>query len=298
MQNNPFSLPGKFYRGNIHGHSTHSDGWLSVSEVVEQYRRHGYDFIAISDHFLEQYNYPVTDSRDYRDENFTTLIAAELHLSDMENGELWHLLALGLPFDFHPPLEGEDIVGIAQRASDAGAFIGMVHPSWNGMTLKDAEKLAFAHAVEIYNHGSEMEVARGDGWAFCDQLLNQGRRVSAFAVDDSHTFDNDFLGGWVHVKSESLQPDALVDALKNGWYYSSQGPLIQDISISGNQLMVHCSPARNIILSGHGSTSESSSGMGVTQANFNLDRYFDRYVRITVVDHHGRHAWSNPIWFD
>lgn len=291
-------MPGRFYRGNLHGHSNQSDGWLSVSEVVEQYRRHGYDFIAISDHFLEQYRFPVTDSRAHRDENFTTLIAAELHLSEMENDELWHLLAVGLPLDFRPPLEGEDIAGITQRAFDAGAFIGMVHPSWNGMTLSDAERLPVAHAVEVYNHGSEMEVARGDGWAFCDQLLNQGRRVSAFAVDDSHTFDNDFLGGWVHVKSESLQPDALVEALKKGWYYSSQGPLILDISVSENQLTVYCSPARNIILSGRGSKSESSSGMGVTQAHFNLGRYLDGYVRVTVVDHHGRHAWSNPIWFD
>ena len=174
----------------------------------------------------------------------------------------------------------------------------MVHSSWNGMTLTDAERVPVAHAVEVYNHGSEMEVARGDGWAFCDQLLNRGRRVSAFAVDDGHTFDNDFLGGWVYVKSECLQPDALVEALKKGWYYSSQGPLIHDISIFGTQLMVCCSPARNIILSGRGSKSESSCGMGVTQANFNLDRYLDGYVRVTIVDHHGRHAWSNPIWFD
>jgi len=227
MLNNPFARPGQFYRGNLHGHSTNSDGKLVVAEVVEKYRAYGYDFIAISDHFMEVYDYPITDSRAHRDEDFTTLLAAELHLSKMENSELWHVLAVGLPANFAPPGEQEDIVDLASRAADAGAFIGMVHPTWNGMTPTDAARLPFAHAVEVYNHRSEVKIVRGYGWGLCDQLLNQGRRVSAFAVDDSHTFDNDFGGGWVHVKAQSLEPEALLESLKNGWYYSSQGPLIR-----------------------------------------------------------------------
>ena len=298
MLNNPFARPGQFYRGNLHGHSTNSDGKFVVAEVVEKYRAHGYDFIAISDHFMEVYDYPVTDSRAHRDEDFTTLLAAELHLSQMENSELWHVLAVGLPADFTPPVEHEDIVDLASRAADAGAFIGMVHPCWNGMTPTDAARLPFAHAVEVYNHGSEVKNARGDGWGLCDQLLNQGRRVSAFAVDDSHTFDNDFDGGWVHVKAQSLEPEALLESLKNGWYYSSQGPLIHDISVSDDEICITCSPARNIILSGHGSKGENIDGIGMTSARFPVHRFRDAYARVTVTDAHGRHAWSNPIWFD
>jgi hypothetical protein len=298
MLSNPFAKPGQFYRGNLHGHSTNSDGKFVVAEVVEKYRAHGYDFIAISDHFMEVYGYPVTDSRAHRDEDFTTLLAAELHLSKMENGELWHVLAVGLPADFTPPVEHEDIVDLASRAADAGAFIGMVHPSWNGMTPTDAARLPFAHAVEVYNHSSEVEIARGNGWGLCDQLLNQGRRVSAFAVDDSHYFDNDFEGGWVHVKAQNLEPEALLESLKNGWYYSSQGPLIHDISVSDDEICITCSPARNIILSGHGSKGENIDGIGMTSACFPAHRFRDAYARVTVTDAHGRHAWSNPIWFD
>ena len=37
-------------RGNLHAHTTFSDGRHSVEEVVARYRDLGYDFLAITDH--------------------------------------------------------------------------------------------------------------------------------------------------------------------------------------------------------------------------------------------------------
>ena len=37
-------------KGNLHAHSTFSDGRLTVEEVVARYRDMGYDFLAITDH--------------------------------------------------------------------------------------------------------------------------------------------------------------------------------------------------------------------------------------------------------
>ena len=54
-----------------------------------------------------------------------------------------------------------------------------------------------------------------------DQLLNEGHRLTAFATDDAHFKSPDHFGGWVQVKAESLDPDALLQALKEGHYYSS-----------------------------------------------------------------------------
>ena len=74
MSNNlnlPFSLPGRFYRGNLHTHSTRSDGRLEPEEVIGRYRERGYDFLALTDHFMERFDYPITDTRDLR--------TAELH---------------------------------------------------------------------------------------------------------------------------------------------------------------------------------------------------------------------------
>ena len=47
-----FSAPGRFFRGNIHTHSTLSDGALSPEDVCARYAAEGYDFICLSEHFV------------------------------------------------------------------------------------------------------------------------------------------------------------------------------------------------------------------------------------------------------
>src|SRR5947209_6191196 len=79
MESLPFDKPGRFWRGNLHTHSTLSDGALSPEEVCALYRDAGYDFLALTDHFLERYGYPVADTRPFRNDGFTTLLGAELH---------------------------------------------------------------------------------------------------------------------------------------------------------------------------------------------------------------------------
>ena len=75
----PFSRPGRFWRGNLHTHSTLSDGHRSPEEVCRFYETAGYDFLALTEHFLEQYGWPLVDTRPFRSETFTTIIGAELH---------------------------------------------------------------------------------------------------------------------------------------------------------------------------------------------------------------------------
>jgi hypothetical protein len=296
MQNLPFHQPGRFYKGNLHTHSTNSDGAFPVEEVIRRYRQHGYDFLAMSDHFLERYDFPVTDTTASRGDDFTTLIAAEFHVGKMQNEEIWHVLGVGLPLDFARPAEDESIVEISRRAADAGAFIGIVHPTWNGVRPEDAQILPFAHGIEIYNHGSHVENDRGDGWGLCDQLLNEGRHVQSFATDDAHLLTHDAFGGWIHVKAEDLNPDSLLQSLKAGRFYSSQGPQIHDIRVEGDEIVVECSPANGILASGRGSRGVQQLGHGLTGARLPLKKFKDGYVRIIVADERGRKAWSNAVW--
>ena len=102
MRLSAFSAPGRFWRGNLHTHSTRSDGVLPPEEVCRRYRAEGYDFLALTDHFVGKFGYPIVDTVPLRSEGFTTLLGAELHSGPMQNGELWHILAVGLPPDFAP----------------------------------------------------------------------------------------------------------------------------------------------------------------------------------------------------
>ncbi len=131
-------------------------------------------------------------------------MGAELHSGAMENGHLWHLLALGLPSDFIPPnapnflpVKGsETAANIAQRARDAGAFVAIAHPHWSGLSEADARSISAAHAVEIYNHGCVVNNDRGEGFLTLEHLLNEGRHLNLIATDDSHFNSPDYFGGW------------------------------------------------------------------------------------------------------
>ena len=103
MRIRPFSTPGHFWRGNLHAHSTLSDGALNPETVVGAYKQAGYDFIQVSDHFLGRFDWPIVDTRNLRCHNFTTLIGAEVHAMGTSAGEYWHIVATGLPIDFPHP---------------------------------------------------------------------------------------------------------------------------------------------------------------------------------------------------
>ena len=79
MTSDPFALPGRFWRGNLHTHSTNSDGVLAPEEVCRRYQAEGYDFIALTDHFIGFFGYPISDTLPYRNDRFTTILGAELH---------------------------------------------------------------------------------------------------------------------------------------------------------------------------------------------------------------------------
>jgi hypothetical protein len=289
-----FAAPGRFYKGNLHTHSSRSDGRLEPDEVCRQYRERGYDFLCLSDHFLENYAFPVVDTRPFRADGFTTLIGAELHAPATHLGELWHILAVGLPLDFERTGEEEDGPALARRAAAAGAFVGIAHPQWYGLDASDGHALDAAHAVEIYNHTCEMLSARPDGVALFDQLLTEGRRLTGFASDDAHFHANDAFGGWVRVKAESLDPEALLQALKAGRYYASQGPEIVSLEQEGDVVRVAASPARSIVLAGPGSKSRQVHGDGIVDAEFDLGPFAGSWCRLVVTDMDGKRAWTQP----
>lgn len=302
MQSLPFRQPGRFYRGNLHSHSNVSDGALSPTDLITAYRQNGYDFLAVTDHFRERFGFPITDTREFRDEAFTTILGAELHPPALENGEDWHILAVGLPLDFAPQGPDEDGPSIAARARDAGAYVAIAHPHWYSATMDDARSITAAHGVEIFNQTCHMANDRGYGWYMADLLLSEGRRLTAIATDDTHAKPErpDMFGAWVMVKAERLEPDALLNAIKAGRFYTSQGPLIHDILVADDRatVTIETSPVRSVFVSGRAQRTRDFHDRGVTSCTIDLDRVQGDHFRVTVIDESGNRAWSNPIWLD
>lgn len=290
-----FQQPGRFFRGNLHTHSNRSDGILTPEAVCSHYREAGYDFLALTDHFQRRYGFPIVDTRSYRTNRFTTLLGAEVHAPANSHGDIWHILAVGLPDDFPATGERETGAELARRAVDAGAFVAIAHPQWSSLTVEDGRALAMAHAAEIYNHSCHVECRRGDGAALVDALLNEGRDVTAIASDDAHFKNDDACGGWVMVKAEENEPGALLAALKQGRFYASQGPTIHAAEISGGALQVECSPAVSVAAVGRGCRAASVHRTQITRAEIDLGRFAGDWFRFVVTDAAGRSAWSNPV---
>ena len=297
----PFGLGHSLYRGNLHGHSTHSDGVLSAQAVVQTYADLGYDFTCLSDHLWIDDKFAATsvcDGRALDRKDFITLPSAELHCygKTYDQDGVWHIVANGLPLDFACPDAKETAPDLIARAQAAGAYVSLAHPEWYTMTTDEAMQVAAADAVEIYNHSCVVTSARGSGIAIADYLLNEGKKISFTATDDSHFELPDWGGGWVMVAAAELSQNALVAALKAGHHYASTGADFTDLQIEEGVLTVTSSPVENVVISGAGHMAMAETGKDMTVTQFDLAKLRSDWFRITLRDAAGKMAWSNPYY--
>lgn len=291
----------RYFRGNLHGHSIHSDGALPAEQVVARYRELGYDFTCLSDHLWMEPIFcaqTVLDTAELDTPDFVTIPSAEIHClgKAFDNDNLWHMVANGLPLDFACADEQETAPELVSRAIAAGAFVTIAHPEWYTLTTEEAATVSHAHGVEIYNHSSHIECMRGGGAATLDYLLQEGRRMMITATDDSHFRIDDGGGGWVMVAAENLSAPALVAALKSGAYYSSSGADFEAIWLDGDVLEIRCSPVSHICVSGSRTNTMSRNGENLTAARFDLANFKSDWFRVTLCNRAGQMAWSNPHW--
>ncbi len=101
------------------------------------------------------------------------------------------------------------------------------------------------------------------------------------------------------MRSEALEPGAILGALKAGHHYPSQGPETRAVEVLERSVVLRCSPARGVFLGGRGYARARVLGEGITECELPLDLFVDSaHLRVTVVDATGRRAWTNPVWLD
>ena len=75
MKKHLFSQNGKFYKANLHCHTTVSDGKCSPEEIKRRYKAEGYSIVAFTDHVV------MVDHSDLNDESFLALKGYEIHIN-------------------------------------------------------------------------------------------------------------------------------------------------------------------------------------------------------------------------
>jgi hypothetical protein len=172
-------------KGNLHAHTTFSDGRRSVDEVVARYRELGYDFLAITDH----------EDR-IRDDYWFNL----------PSGDDRMLVLAGIELDYRPLSQH-----VGKVLGDRETLYVLNHPARYGLNVEQIlyriDVISAAglpiHAVEItdtgaYQAGHDVELIR----------------LPKIATDDSH-LDDEFGRAWVEVDA-ARSPDAIIRAIKAG----------------------------------------------------------------------------------
>jgi hypothetical protein len=289
---NPFTQPGDWLRGNLHAHTTDSDGALSPQATIAAYAHLGYDFLALTDH--DHLSAPA--ELDWQ--GMTGIRGAEVCWELPGGLSGLHVVALGL--DALPVLPAGTEPPAAMAALCAQAtlcFIG--HPSWCLNDAADLLPLEGFIGVEVFNRVCEALSNRGHSEPQWDVLLLHGRPVWGLAVDDCHD-PLDIGHGWIMVKSQERTEAALLQAVRDGNFYASRGPELHGLARDDDHLRIHCSPCVEAAVLG------AAAGSGFTSWRLpELPRPFeeillplppqDAWLRVEVMDVHGHKAWSNPF---
>jgi hypothetical protein len=297
----------RWYRGNLHTHTVNSDGDSSPYDVMGWYKRHGYQFLVLTDHntFTDPAPFDSNPS-----DNFL-LIGGE----EITNAKTVHVNAIGISRAI-PAQSGETATELLQASIDAVRAQNGVplinHPNYVwAFTAKDMQPLKRTGLLEIAS-GHPLVNHAGDGTVpsteqMWDQLLSAGVRLFAVAVDDAHNFREEFTReranpgrAWVVVRAPALTREHIVASLNDGNFYASTGVALKDVHATGESLTVDVEPP-----AATGSPSRfrvvfiGREGRVLSTSNETPARYTftgnEQYVRARIEDSNGLRAWTQPV---
>lgn len=311
---------GAFYKANLHAHTTLSDGKLTPEQLKDFYLAHGYSVVAYTDHRHYAYHKQLCDG------HFLALAAYEVDINewpkrpgDFSRVKTYHINL----YDCDPETNSEEKarqsilperryedINYINRFIDEMRGRGFIscynHPYWSLQDYDDYKDLRGCFAMEIYNHGCEIDGLYGYHPQAYDEMLRTGARLFCLATDDNHNAHPadsplcDSFGGFTMIKAPALRYGDIMQALQAGNFYSSTGPLLEELSLEGKTLRIRCSPVEKIYVITEGRRcyyEVANPGETITEAEFTL-KGDEGYIRIDCRDDCGHHAYSNAYFLD
>jgi hypothetical protein len=319
VDGDPFDVEGVWLKTALHNHTLRSDGDLEPEAHVRHHEWMGFDVCAITDHWK------IT--KEPSTEHCLVLTGAELAADPgpgMDNDS--EILAIGIhdipedpggdearwaPIDNYHYKTFPDLSAAAAHITSQGGVAFIAHPYWSGMTLETLMAVEGVVGLEVWNASSERENARGDSSYMWDLALERGPSLWGFATDDSHYPGFDIGDGWTMVRAAERSEASVLEALRRGHTYATNGPRILDVAHDGEALEVRCGPARQVTLASH---REHGWAVRADQRGLLQDaRILERddhglvtrvrftppaglpYRRLVIEDATGRKAWTNPL---
>jgi hypothetical protein len=148
-----------------------------------------------------------------------------------------------------------------------------------------------------------------------DWLLSRGKIVWGVGSDDSHAFQAprtnspDEAGpgrAWIMVRASALTAADLQQAISNGNFYASTGVTLDDVVVTGNELVLAIRPeamanpswaspryATRFV----GDNGEILATIAGQRPAYRF-KGSEGYVRAVVTDSNGKKAWTQPVFLD
>ncbi len=285
----------------LHTHTTLSDGNATPEEAARIYIDHGYDAIALTDHWLWHGEGEI--------EGLRIISGCEYDVGGANGADgVFHILAIGMTSDPEIPTAWKNMVKtskakaieIVKKIQKTNGLAIVAHPSWSLNTPEMLYELGEIDGVEIYNSVSDAGMSdRAYSSGEVDGLLTLGRSMPIYATDDTHYYEGEECRGAVMVEATDMESSSIVRALRQGRFYSTQGPEIHLLRIGADKVRVICSPVEKIAFFSNLVWTEGRvvRGENLIETDYTI-KSGERYIRAEVTDCDGRKAWSNPIRFD
>lgn len=224
----PATAGARWFRGDLHSHTTHSDGAMTVPERVRSAIDRGLDFLAITDHNTVSHHAQMTDWPD-------ALIPIRGSEITTYHGHI-NVWGLSTAIDWRGDRRGGGAEGIIEQAHRQGALASINHPSAFGDPWCVGCHWDFARAD--YSTFDAMEVWNGR-WAIPEtddegalrlwtDLLDAGFRLTGVSGSDSHSAEEDAYValGMTNVYADAATEAAILDGIRRGRVYLSSGPVV------------------------------------------------------------------------
>lgn len=299
-------FPWLFFRGDCHSHSQHSDGISTVAEIAEMVRAAGLDFQFVTDHW------GVTQAPECREHG--------LWYGQEPATQYHHMGILGLDYAFKPR---EKFLTDCADAAAAGATVFIPHPTgwwpqriYDEESKKALEELPSPFLMEICNGAanivSAFDYTDDTAIQLWDHLLGLGRQVHAMGNTDAH-LPHSIGIVWNSVFTDACDQQSILDALRQGHSFVSDGPLIHTAlgaARMGDRATTpdRESPFEVAIADSRGLNSVTviADGEEIFYRHFRTETAWQgtipvpthaaKYIRAETRSHDGRRAYSNPIY--
>ena len=213
--------PGRWYRGDFHSHTEHSDGYNTIGEYAAACERLGLDFLAITDHntnshFEEIASRPADIS--------PLLIPGEEVTTFWGHANVW---GTGCWVDFRARDDGA-MQQILDSVHAQGGLFSPTHPK-RGYPWEFAGVQGY-RVVEAWQ--GPWRFFNDESLDFWEQRLRRGERVVAVGGSDCHAIPPAIklhpwtLGNpctWVFVQG-ALDEEGVLDAVRAGHVFISEEP--------------------------------------------------------------------------